>query len=1813
MEKKIAQFQNRGMIRDTSISKASKEFAFENFNIRVTARDHSTLLSVTNERGNVPITITDESAPSKSLSITGNFVGYSVINEYLVLFTTTNTGAADSDSGVDYIYRLKSTEDPAKWTGVALVNGAKLNFSQENPIETLPYYETKDIIKVYWVDGHNQPRFINIMEKPENIKTQLLDFVSTIENIPEVTITKNNSGSGLFPSGVIQYFFTYYNIYGQETNIIYSSPLYYLSDSNKGTPADSTCTCSFNIEISNLDTSYKYIKVYSLIRTSLNGAPTVNVVGEYSISEDLTLSETKVKITDTGSYTETIDPTSLLYKGGRAISAGTLTQKDNTLFLGNLEIKDEIVDPDLDEAINIDRTKGLIDLEFKYTKDSEVLEEGDYSIPYYSAGELYPFVSQLSYDSSRIKTFKGGNTYRIGIRFTTSTGASTQIYWLGDIINDKYPHYNANIKWDRAVVVYKPSSRVLEAISGKYQTATLFMAQASFQDRTVKAQGVLCPTMFQLKERCSNSPFAVSSWCFRPINGNKSYNHLQCIAPVASGLVLDEDNDKVIASSEESIVPNQGAEMSHIMEEKNPYMDASKTPSDNDRSTLYYIVKSTTWHSGGNKYGRAWFTYAWQYNDGDVDNPKDIKTGDYNSADKTYDDLINRISNECQVDLSTSFTRKMFTDLRDKSDDNKPAFFYTTGSASNYTFVAPNMSNGIAKVGIKYAVSDLGSAAREKFRSNYGSYYFVDCSNQTFHSPEIEFGDITNSDNYKIRVIGYVELTGNLTAYHLDATPDSTGSSIYASEDFSINTNNQFPVGLTAAPLFQGDIPGEGGEESKRFTTLWTYPWHKTGSLSDVKKPEGQEGEYSELNSKYISNLYYSYYTRYPLTLNMEETNTGESPWTSDAEIRIIEDTEGSLYTFSQDGVSRLYTGNYDKLISTPYANRYVSLDTGDYSFTAPYETLMTTGLIHSSELSDPVQIAFNSSKHILVSFNGVVFGNSYVSIIPPVIMLGETPSYSRRTINLDGTVLWDDTPLTQISTLNILRNDSAVVTLQYTEHSGTYYMFEDDWNYWKDVNPERTTYYAVLPEGSSSYALYQVTKVVEYKEVSAPTINTEATKINLTNSSFTYKATFSEGSEQGRIELRLKSNNSLVWSETITLSGTLEQTKTVTVDSLQDVDYKVVAVSIGPIGNEASASVTVTPEGVLNPKLSVSPTKLEFDFGASSKTLTVTSNLSWAVSVVDTPQEAKGVSVMKMQEPVLLAEEVDTRKIAVVLGDKITSGSYILVDTRFGGSWKFSSGTIEVNTPAANKYIAPTVWIKKIEGDIDRMDYPYLLLAELYVDNISPYGGDDQYAVESNTFIPISKSYNVDDITAGKSMIGTEGDSFFQRYDFVKTYPAGEDKENNNTEMLSFMVETYNNLDGRTDNLRGIVDNTMIKPESIQTVNTVYNQNNNFTTGEVLGSSVVTKNTKFPSQITWSLTKTPGADIDAWTNITLASVHDFDGDKGPIRALRRYQNSVIGFQDKGIAEVLFNSRTQLATTQGIPIEIGNSGKVDGIRYITDKAGCVNKWSIVETSRGIYFIDNITSSISVYNGQITSLSDVKGFKSWIGNNNCTEIWNPKDFGNFIAFWDRVNDDVYFLKKEDDNDFTTLCYNEQLQQFTSFYNYGQVPMMANVEDKFISFRNGLWLQGEGDYNIIYGEPQSYHITYRITPEPYSDKTFTNLTYRADIFDMNQDNDFMPDEGLLTDSTFDTLEVWNEYQGNKVNLEFTAKDLYPDKRRKFRIWRMDIPRDRKSKDNPYGLNRIRNPWIYLKLEKDNTNLEEGHSERMEFHDLAVSYFE
>ena len=141
MEAQFAQFINKGMNQDISISKASNEFAYENYNIRITAINDSTQLTVTNEK--VPkdleatIKLQDD---SEETQIKGRPLGYALLKDYIVLFTNDSTK-------IDRIYRLELFENdstPLCIRGVILYEGS-LNFEFVDYIDTLPFFESDKI------------------------------------------------------------------------------------------------------------------------------------------------------------------------------------------------------------------------------------------------------------------------------------------------------------------------------------------------------------------------------------------------------------------------------------------------------------------------------------------------------------------------------------------------------------------------------------------------------------------------------------------------------------------------------------------------------------------------------------------------------------------------------------------------------------------------------------------------------------------------------------------------------------------------------------------------------------------------------------------------------------------------------------------------------------------------------------------------------------------------------------------------------------------------------------------------------------------------------------------------------------------------------------------------------------------------------------------------------------------------------------------------------------------------------------------------------------------------------------------------------------------------------------------------------------------------------------------------------------------------------------------------------------------------------------------------------------------------------------
>ena len=523
--------------------------------------------------------------------------------------------------------------------------------------------------------------------------------------------------------------------------------------------------------------------------------------------------------------------------------------------------------------------------------------------------------------------------------------------------------------------------------------------------------------------------------------------------------------------------------------------------------------------------------------------------------------------------------------------------------------------------------------------------------------------------------------------------------------------------------------------------------------------------------------------------------------------------------------------------------------------------------------------------------------------------------------------------------------------------------------------------------------------------------------------------------------------------------------------------------------------------------------------------------------------------------------------------------------------------------------------------------------IAELYQD-VSLDTSD--YALQNYMWQAASKEISFDT----RATVDLYGDTYFQRYDCLKTYAYTDQDPNQIVDIASFMVETKINIDGRWDRNRGSISNNNMHSENFNMINKAYTQKDILTSNVVDSTSPVRR---YPNSITWTLTKVFGEDIDSWTKLTNTSMLNLDGDQGELQKIINYQNSLLFLQNTAIGFIKYNENIALQTSSGVPVELANSGKVEGTVYLNTEIGCQNKDTIVISKNALYFIDGTTSTIYQIKtpqegANPTSLSD----------NSFVTFLRQQDLNKVKGFYNRNQQDIYFIFY-DNIIYPCLTYNEQMQNFTSFYSY-YPDFLHNIEDETYHIINeqnsaSIWLQNRGHYNYFYCHnvenfPEQYSPFY-ITivgngEDQRADKIWNNLEFRADSW--NQ-------AGLLQSfNTFDQLRVWNEYQQGTTNLtrvgyqnsqaiQRSSINIPSSLKKKFRIWRANFPRAQynpeifinvKEKIIPdipdrdgemkilfnlsYSRDRIRNPWTYIQLGKW-----EANTLRTVLHDLVIYYYE
>jgi hypothetical protein len=596
--------------------------------------------------------------------------------------------------------------------------------------------------------------------------------------------------------------------------------------------------------------------------------------------------------------------------------------------------------------------------------------------------------------------------------------------------------------------------------------------------------------------------------------------------------------------------------------------------------------------------------------------------------------------------------------------------------------------------------------------------------------------------------------------------------------------------------------------------------------------------------------------------------------------------------------------------------------------------------------------------------------------------------------------------------------------------------------------------------------------------------------------------------------------------------------------------------------------------------------------------------------------------------------------------------------DDESGFAWHNLGDNTHRVRSADMKYTTVPNYVIKINKDdigsilsMNGMPSSLIPIVSIYqpINTLSIFGGNTEATLQTNNFLIAGKPVNIaDEYDAPVNNVEiwwSVGDTYYQDYEILKTYPLTFEAENCVTEVLNVKLETYWNMDCRYDTWK---DNPTFatSPANWNLMNPVYNQKNNFFVYHGLDLSTNSVN-NFPNSFTWTLTKWAGDLTDKWTHITMATSMDVDGSKGNITKIIKLQDNLLCFQPRGMSQILYNEREQIATGSGVPIELANSGKVSGVRYITEQTGCNNKWSICKTESGLYWVDDENKAIMAWNQQLANLSDSLGFHSWINDKSTLDIWNPLDFKSFVTYYDPYYESVMFFYKDN-----MLSYNTQLNCFDSFFSYGYVPYYEAFEDTAFTLSDKdsqhtdsykVWEQHKGNYNYFYvhdnciydgdiikcmgrydkdGMPtnygyEPYWTTLLVNSDTLYDKVFNNFDMRTDMWDVN---------GNLLEETFSHVEVWNEFQHNKSRLirqvdipKIHLPAQHSILKKKFRVWYANIPRDVKTQNSRYyNRDRMRNTWLYLKLSKELIDDDKAldfpyiSDNKHIIHHIGVSYF-
>ena len=1772
-----------------------------------------------------------------------------------------------------------------------------LRFNANNGIETIGYYESKDVIKTYWTDGKNQPRMINIMT-PRSQRTggdmkyawdnKTFDFIQEISGSEKFNI-KKQYGGGAFPAGTVQYYFTYSNLGGCETNPFVCSPIYYTSQSDKGNSPVKITDNTFKITLYNLSTRFDYVNIYSVVRTSKDTQPICKRVINVSMKNN----NKKITFTDNNLLGEIVDSSYLLMLQGTPISALTMAEKDNTLFLGNIN--------KLYESLSVDEKEELkncfdITTETRKYQDYNPNEEEWYENvvedvkQYDIEGNLIkddngnpilkPIIS-LEKNSNDIKTFMYNEYYRLGIQLQDKFGKWTDPIFIKDVQCDatilnriKYVESQEdgekNVERLQSFIPYfnmkinnKSINKFNQIINKhEYKKIRPVIVYPNISSRNVLCQGLLSPTMFNYADRSINGPFNFASYYFRPYppaysenkdeSGNYVFDIDVDIAKVG-GYPIEYRHGFPITGYHDAIEESL-AEGEQISGDNSVANIVSNYFS--KRNTTFVKLNSNTpgWYLGGAKYLRQGTVNLTGIQD---NNLIGTYSGDvYEVTSKTNKGHINKIGNYSDnITSSKTFSTSKFFDtcksLFNIQDD--PVYRDTLrgfGFASHiHYFKNSFLQIGSAFTGGSIVDAALGYPTKEIVTGTGHTECGVDNEGLIFNEQGVYY-----KAHFPV-TIKFIPLGTIRKEKHRGLKRKTYYCDIVVSSDnIELSSSNNgdkyiddggFESDVAKKAYFaynNGEIACANGNKN--------YNIYKGSVISKVDDTYSS----SEINvSARKQSLFYV--DESICTLNSPEIEYNPT----------VQKIDLSTYKLNIIGAANItgYKNNIQIDTETPPAAfgtivgqgfRHEPFEVQNFN-TEAYRYMLSGAYWYDSFFAEgtdeegekPCEDASFLSDQFcwwVYPFNRQILNNSKEG------QYGKLRT--KKWVNYHYSAFSDFFGSSSI--LYELKDAQQIYDVHQTVNLDTVWQ-KDKATYFGSCD---TAYTNPVPlVGVLGGSNEPEENAYEQSLAVSPHCGFKASDKTYSSANLADIVPFSFASSNHFVLSlnQYSERKSNVFPKFYTDESLLQDIRKHTIIIPFEEKYELYINDDYFYSTENPVQflgITKTEEIVLWNENEDNFIILRKDFSVLDGkyySIKVNENVYvWGTDVIPSlVDEGSGENSY-----VIINDETNEVEEIVFKKDTILKQEYEELYNDFQDHGNEKTLEKEYNIPSSLiiDSTKPTSCIERyiqyndISNDNIKQtgiyDYGHVYIAQLErnvksADDV--FSGTEESVLLQNTWIPAGQSIMISEFKTN-GLKYTEGDAYYQRYDCMKTYAHTGSDINQNIEVLSAMIQTRINLDG-VYSYKGTVDNVDMNNSNTNLLNDSYSQSDNYFTYSIT-NSYISAITEYSNMFTWTLTKQPMSTTDNWMAINLIAYYNATGSFGKITRIINYRNNLFCFQDNAISQIAYNERVALTPSDGVPIEIGNSGKVQGLNYISSNVGCQNRWSVCPSKGYLYWVDDRRAEIYRFSDSLEPFSTINGFSDWVKANTYGEDWKPIKSTNvpITTYYDNNNDDIYFVTEKD-----CLAYNEKLNAFESFFSYEDSFILNSAgntivikeqdavikENSDIYSGDAWWNNGirgdglssielmhEGDYNRFFGVQMPFYMRFKVYPSDLQrDKIFTNLEFNLDAFD--EKDLYLPDE------TITKVKIWNEYQWGQWKigdplysttaykkrfrthyLQLPRASYYPTdyyenfntmfyREPMWKVWNNSIAGNNVlSYINASSVNdRIRNPWTWLEIYKSN----------------------